>query len=218
MKKLVKVIGVITLMIFSFYYTEKVALFVQDKSPLKQEIYAFKEKSSYDSMDAIITNNYIIPGLNGLTIDVNKSFKKMTKLNTFDESLIVYKTIKPELSIKDNIDKIIISGNLFKNEISIIVNKGENEVYLNKMNINYSYIDDNKYCINNFTKNCDNKFKIKTTKNLSETNFLKEFENIRAGDILYLSESISEKYLDMLLKRCIFLNLQIVNLNNLITE
>ena len=94
MKNKVKIIGIISLMIFSFYYTEKVALYVQDNTPLKKEIYAFKENIDNKPIDAIVNNDTIIPGLSADVIDVNKSYEEMKKDNKFDQNKLIYKKKK----------------------------------------------------------------------------------------------------------------------------
>ena len=73
MKKAIKVFGILTLMIFSFYYTEKVALYAQDNTALKKEILTFKENNKAPSVNAKIDGDYIIPGLDGLEINVGEN-------------------------------------------------------------------------------------------------------------------------------------------------
>ena len=46
MNKIIKVCSIFFLMIFSFYYTEKVALYVQNNTPLKKEIISYKESNN----------------------------------------------------------------------------------------------------------------------------------------------------------------------------
>ena len=204
-------------MFFSFYYTEKIALYVDDKSPLKKEIYTFKENNSYDAIDAIITNNYIIPGLSGKTVDVNKSYSKMRNQGKFSEEKIIYKDIMPNISINEHKDKIVISGNIFKNAVTLLINRNENELTLNKYNVSYTYIDNSNYCINKYN-DCLGKIKIKTSININGTNFLSNIEKIKSGDLIYLEEDIKEEYLVLLLRRISYQDLNILSLDKHIKE
>ena len=217
MKNIIKITSIMALMIFSFYYTEKIALYVDDKSPLKKEIYAFKENNSYDAIDAIVTDNYIIPGLCGKEVDVNKSYSKMRSYGKFNENKIVYKDIVPNVSVNNNKDKIVISGNIFKKAVTILVNKSENEKVLMSLGIKYSYIDNSNYCINDFT-DCINKLKIKASKNITGINILSSIEDIKSGDIIYLKEEIKEEYIKLLIKRIEYLNLKVISIEEHIKE
>ena len=92
-----------------------------------------KEKESLyyqEAVDAIITNNTMIPGINGKKINLIKSYNKMKSLNDFNESLLVYDEIIPIKSINNHYDKIIISGNNQKREISIILDISPNLINL----------------------------------------------------------------------------------------
>ena len=91
-----------------------------------------------DYVNAIITENVMIPGISGKKINLDKSFNKMKKINKFNESLLIYDYIKPLISIKDNYNKIIVSGNKNINNVSIILNIHDKELFalLNKILIN----------------------------------------------------------------------------------
>ena len=55
-----------------------------------------------EPINAIINNDTIIPGNKGKYIDINTSYKEMKKIWYFEESLISYKNISPEISIYNN--------------------------------------------------------------------------------------------------------------------
>ena len=140
MKKVYKILWLFCLTIFSFYYTEKIALIMQSKSNLMQEI----EKSSNNSIksvSAIIDGNTIIPGLNGLEVDKQSSFAKMKDLGIFNSYYLVYKEVPPTISLKDNKDKIIIRGNKAKKSVSLIL-ESYNELanYLQQNNLKASIL------------------------------------------------------------------------------
>lgn len=121
MKKYFKYLGLIGLCLLSFYYTNQVALYVKNRNPLLQSINNIKDSKYVSSIDSIFIDNlYIIPGLSGREVNVNKSFLSMQKSKTYDDNLLVYNIIKPNISLEDNKDKIIIRGNENKNSVSLI--------------------------------------------------------------------------------------------------
>lgn len=124
----------------SFYYTERVALYVKSKNPLIIELNEIKETQYVSSINStIIDNIYIIPGLSGKEINIDKSFANIHKNNTNIEENLIYNNIKPSISIEDNKDKIIIRGNKKKQSISIIL---ENTSNISK------YLSENNYKVN----------------------------------------------------------------------
>lgn len=153
MKK--KIFITIILFIFSYYYTYKCITFLKQNDYLMQEIIDKQELYNKEPINAIITNNTMIPGVNGRKINLDESYNKMKKLNKFNDSLLSYDEIKPTIFIKDNYNKIIISGNKMKNNISIILIINEDELFysLNKIliinNVYANILSNKKYNINN---------------------------------------------------------------------
>ena len=125
MKRFFQILGICSILVFSFYYTDKIALIVQEKNPILQEIKSKENELLIDSKDATVVNNFIIPGIKGSKVNVEKSFNKMKSLNAFNEYYLVYDDVKPSISIEDNKDKIIISGNKSKKQISVIIEYNE---------------------------------------------------------------------------------------------
>ena len=121
MKNFFKVIGILSILVFSFYYTDKIALLVQSKNPVLKEIKLKKSSLEVPSVDATVMNEYIIPGVSGSTVNIEKSFLKMKSLNKYNEYYLVYDEVSPKISLENNKDKIIISGNKTKNQISLIL-------------------------------------------------------------------------------------------------
>lgn len=137
MKKILKYIGLLGICLFSFYYTEKVALFVKNRHPLMKAITEEKDNKTVLSINSeIIDDIYIIPGLNGKEVDIDKSFNNMKNNQTYDEDLLVYNQITPTISLNDNKNKIIIRGNKNKNSISIIFRE-DNELAKYMLQKNY---------------------------------------------------------------------------------
>ena len=122
-----------------------------------QEIIKKSEDYNTSPINAIITNNTVIPGMSGLNINLNKSYEKMKKLGNFDESLLVYEEISPNLSYKDYYNKIIVSNNQ-NNKISLVFNIKDLEIYnqissiLEKYNIKGNYFFQNSFFTNNVNK------------------------------------------------------------------
>lgn len=154
MKNKFKILITILLFIFSFYYTDKCVEYLKRKDPIMKEIIKKSKDYNIEPINAIITNNTIIPGISGLNINLNKSYEKMKKLGSFDESLLVYEEISPNLSYKDYYDKIIISNNQ-DNKKSLVFNIKDLEVYneivnvLNKYNVKGNYFFQNSFFSNN---------------------------------------------------------------------
>lgn len=120
MKKIFEVIGLISLVCFSFFYTEKISTVIRENDDLLKQIEQIEEQYRVEAIDAIIDGNTIIPGVSGSQIDVKSSYKKMKKVDTFNSNLLVYEDIKPKVSVNGVYDKYIISGNKNKKEVSLL--------------------------------------------------------------------------------------------------
>ena len=163
-KKIIKFIGLIMLILFSFFYTDKVTHVIKENDSLMNKIIEEKNYYKINPIEGIITNNTIIPGLNGRSINIDKSYKKMREKGIFDKNLLEYNKIIPQNNLKDNKNKFIIAGNQNNKKVSIIfilkednyLNKVENNI-LNK-NITINFFVDYQYLVNNSTiiKNLSN--------------------------------------------------------------
>lgn len=120
MKKAFQMIGLISLTCFSFFVTEKTSLVVKEMDNIMIEIKAKKDKYKSDSVDAIVEEDNIIPGIRKREVNVNKSYKAMKSNGYYSDKLFVYDYIKPKISLTDNIDKYIIKGNPQKRMVSLI--------------------------------------------------------------------------------------------------
>lgn len=121
LKKFFQVFGLVTLICFSFFYTEKVGYVVREMDFLMEEIREKSENKKIEPINATIIDNTIIPGKYGKEVDIEESYKKMKRINEYNENMIVYKKIKPKISIKNNYDKYIISGSKSEKNISLIL-------------------------------------------------------------------------------------------------
>ncbi|WP_163971266.1 polysaccharide deacetylase family protein [Oceanobacillus halotolerans] len=103
-----------------FQFTEGVA---KTEDPLYIEI----SEKSYDytepPQDAVIDEVWKkMPGLNGLEVDIDKSYKQMKKEKTFNESLLVFNEIPPDVTLKDLPAAPIYRGHPEKDMVSFLIN------------------------------------------------------------------------------------------------
>ena len=144
MKKFFQILGICSILVFSFYYTDKIALIVQEKNPILKEIKEKKSNLNISPQDATVMEEYIIPGIKGSAVNVEKSFNNMKALNAFNEYYLIYDEVKPTISLEDNKDKIIIKGNKEKKQVSIILEYNQELInYLANRNINLLINKDN---------------------------------------------------------------------------
>lgn len=125
------------LVIFSFYFTEKTAILVRNQDPIMQKIKKVSSQYNYESVNATIEDDYIIPGMYGQRIDEIKSLMQMKENNIFNSLFLVSEFVKPEISLEDNADKIIIGGNPRKQAVALIFDKEAYQIYeyLKSLNI-----------------------------------------------------------------------------------
>lgn len=165
MKKVFQMIGLISLTCFSFFVTEQTAIVVSDMDEIMIEIKNKKDDYKYDSIDAIIDKNTIIPGINKREVNVNKSYKNMKTNGYFNDKLFVYDYEKPKISLTDNIDKYIIKGNPSKRMVSLIFKVEQDEDITDIVNIlnnynvkstffvNYNWFSNNNTLVEELIKN-----------------------------------------------------------------
>lgn len=126
MNKIFKFIGLMCLMCISFIYTEKSAQVVREKDPIMLQIEENKEVLKSNSIDANIDGKNIVPGYYGMEVNVSESYENMKKYGLYNETMMKFKDIKPNVSIEDIYDKYIVGGNKSKNAVSFILKVDEN--------------------------------------------------------------------------------------------
>ena len=131
------------MVLISFYTTEKTAIFIRNKDPLLKDIKAASLSYNVLPIDAVIVDNYIIPGLVGKKIDEIKSLINMRENNTYNELFLVMADVYPNISLKDNMDKIIIQGNEKKKMVSFVLMSNKFINYFKDNNILVSVLVDN---------------------------------------------------------------------------
>lgn len=128
MKKIYQILIVLLLSLASFFYTEKVIDFIREKDPIMKNIKEYDKKNKIDAVNAVIDKNKITPGVSGKKVDYDKSFQKMKKYGTYNESLTVFEEVAPTISIDDYYDKYISEGSGINNDVSLVfeVKNGDN--------------------------------------------------------------------------------------------
>lgn len=156
MKKFFQFTGLITIMCLSFFYTEKAVDVVKEYDEIYQKIVSIDEKYTVNPKDAIIVNNTIIPGISGHKINKDLSYSKMKRYGKYNESLIVYDKIKPNISISQNKDKFIISGVKERKFVSLLFLIKDNKTdidyilkVLNEKDINSDFFIDGSWAETN---------------------------------------------------------------------
>lgn len=160
MKNIFKLLGIGTILLFSFYYTEKFSNIVINNSYLVKEINDNSKNYNIKSVSAIIDDKYIIPGLNGYAVNVLRSYNNMKFLDTFNAYYLEYDIVKPNISLDNNKEKIIKYGNSAKKSVAIIV-KDNIEIlnYSKEKKINITrIIDHNTFDKNNYYEQINNDY------------------------------------------------------------
>ena len=117
--------------IFSFYWTNKVIELSEKNNVILASINKYADSFDYKCREGSITEDGIILGLSGLRVDKDKSYSNMKGIG-FKEELIEYKENECILSKKNNLNKYIIRGNEYNNNISIVIDVNSGKYY-NKM-------------------------------------------------------------------------------------
>ena len=121
MKKLFSYVGFATLISLSIIISKKTVTVVKNVDTLMTEIKTNEKKYEKQPIDAKIKEDTIIPGVKGKKINIEKTYDAMKKIGRFNEKYIIYEEIEPNISIQNNLDKYITSGNKTKNTISLII-------------------------------------------------------------------------------------------------
>ena len=120
MKKIIKIIFICFLTCFSFYYTDKIIEFTKNKDPIMIKIKEYQSLEEVPVINASLTKDTMLVGESGLIIDIDKSYEKMKKLEEFNSNLLEYTKIKPSISKKDNLDKLIEGKNTNSKTLSLV--------------------------------------------------------------------------------------------------
>lgn len=142
MRKIFEYIGLITLMCFSFFVTEKTSMIAKNVDEIMIKIKENYTKYEINGENATVFDNKIIPGRCNKKVSVDKSYKEMKKIGLYDDKLYQYEYSLPNISLSNNYDKFIISGNNQKNDIYFFIELDNyNKELLNSFKFeNYNFI------------------------------------------------------------------------------
>lgn len=132
-KRYFSYLGVLVLACFSFYYTDKAADIVRDNDPIMKSIISEQDNYIINPVSAIIDDDEITSGINGKKVNIDKSYQNMKKLNEYNESMLVFDQIIPEINLLNTFDKYIVGGNKSKNEVALLF-KIDDIYYVNTLN------------------------------------------------------------------------------------
>ena len=174
MKSYLKYMLVIFFTIFSFYYTDKVIELSNYNDTILASINDYASLNDTKCIEGIINEYGIVLGLDGISVDKNKSYSNMKGIG-FREDLLEYKKDKCILNIKDNLDKYIIKSNNYQNNISLVIDIDSLKYYNDMIDIaNKENVKLNILVNNNNIDYIDIKNNILFKTN---TNNIKEFKN-----------------------------------------
>ena len=152
MKTIFRNIGILALACFSFLLTDETIMVVKESDQLMIEIREKMAEYYVQTVDGKVNGNYLKVGYSGLEIDPLKSYDQMKKIGYFNESMLVYKQIKPLNSIKEHKDKIINANS--KNEVVLLFDEPSNIdkiiKILDKNGLKGSFLISKEYYLNNF--------------------------------------------------------------------
>jgi len=121
MKNILRILSILLLTCFSFFYTDKVINMINKKDPLMIEINNVKDEYKVFPVNAIIEGDTIVPGTKGMEVDIYKSYDEMKLGGIFRKEELVYKDLFPNDSLSNNRDKYIIKGNSSRKNVSLLV-------------------------------------------------------------------------------------------------
>lgn len=211
LKNIIKLTGLVILIAFSFFYTDKVVDVIRDTDPLMMELENVKDLYSIKAIDGIVKGENIIPGVDGREINIEKSYKNMREVGVFDNNLIEYNVIKPKVSLENNKDKFIVKGNNNKQMVSIVFIL-DNDKYLERLEdivtskeviinyfVNYDYLVSNSTDISKMDNrefyNYGNDGKYTPDNILFANNFISRITNNEA--IYCLTKNSSKKVIEL---------------------
>lgn len=99
--------------------------------PLYEEISTRAKEFEKPPIDAKIDPVWkAIPGINGLKVDIDASYKKMKEQGEFDKGKLVFKQVEPQVHLSDLPASPIYKGNPEKTMVSFIINVAWGNEYL----------------------------------------------------------------------------------------
>ncbi|MEK5502085.1 polysaccharide deacetylase family protein [Bacillus sp. FSL M8-0168] len=114
--------------------TKDAATVAAQKDELYQELLQKAPEYEVKAQNAKIDRIWkAMPGYNGLKVNIEKSYKKMKRSGTFDEKLLVYDQVKPEVRLESLKPEPIYRGHPDKPMVSFLINVAWGNEHLTKM-------------------------------------------------------------------------------------
>lgn len=127
MKRFFEILGFLSLICFSFFYTEKTIDVVKEVDDIMITLKEQASKYQVKAENAKIDGMFMIPGISGKIVNIQKSYEEMKHYGKFHPNLLVYDKVSPEISIQNRYDKYIQTGNPKKRQVSFIFIVGEKD-------------------------------------------------------------------------------------------
>lgn len=228
MKRKMNILLLTLFSVLSFFCTDKIIYQWREKDPIMQQIKQEEYKYKIEPINALMEGNTIISGKKGQEIDRITSFNNMKKYGSYNESLMTIKTLSPEISIENNYDKYIISGNKENHMVALVFLIRDNENLtplfskLEEKGITATFFVDGTFLEKNTSvikENPQVQFEILSYEGEYNENFLKTsisyLENLTKQKAKYCFTEIEN---DTLLKLCKKLNLHTIKSKNVIKK
>lgn len=136
--KYIKCIFLILVCGFICIYTDRLIKYSVSNNTILDEIDNYASRVDRNCIEGSINEDGIILGYNGLVVDKMKSFSNM-KGGLFNEDKLVFKEDVCILNRNDNLDKYIISGNIYEMKVSIVIDVVNHKYYKKMINIFDNY-------------------------------------------------------------------------------
>lgn len=209
--KLIKIIGLFVLFCFTFFFTEKVINVTQEQDEIMIKIKEIAPSKNIPATNAIINEDTIIPGNTGKYIDILESYKSMKKISYYNESLLIYKDVYPEVSIYNNYNLYLTSGNTKEKKVSLIYILNNDKTLDNILNI----INKNNTPINFFIDSTFLNNNISIIEKIKNNNIYNYGSNGKyTKDNLIIANNIINNKSNNTSNLCLFLNKNNESLNN----
>ena len=223
-------------MLISFYFTDKIMIYLENQNPIMKQIQEVENKYTETPVNATIKDNTIIPGKKGKKINKRKSLLKMDDFGSFNETFLIYDEIKPEVSLEDNLDKVIIKGNPSKRSVAFVVEDANITKYFDENDIQYTLISNlqsdlnsllnknkvnSKICLVNYSniEYCkEKKYYIVAPTIDTGINITQLLSNIGSGSIILVRKNTNLDNLKLILQEIRKQDLEITSLKDLICE
>lgn len=132
-KKYTSYLGVLVLACFSFYYTDGAVDIVKRNDPIMQTIMEKSDNYYIDPLSAVINNDEITVGMNGKKVNIDESYKKMKQIDQYNESMLVFDEVIPDITLLNEFDKYVVGGNVLKNQVALVF-KVSDSYYVDTVN------------------------------------------------------------------------------------